>query len=53
MPHYNPPDFLDNTDQRVLAEALDAWLVDNELCRDVTPPVTLEQIRQEDLTLVA
>jgi superfamily II DNA or RNA helicase len=38
--------------RRVLAEGLDAWLVDNELYREVAPPSTLEQIRQEDLVLV-
>jgi hypothetical protein len=40
-------------DRRALAEGLDAWLVDNELYREVAPPSTLEQIRQEDLALVA
>jgi len=42
-----------SNDRRALAEGLDAWLVDNELYREVTQPSTLEQIQQEDLVLVA
>jgi hypothetical protein len=30
-------------------EGLDAWLVENELYREVTPPTVLEQIMREDL----
>lgn len=40
-------------DRRALATGLDAWFVENELYREVTQPTTLEQIRREDLVLVA
>ncbi len=39
-------------DRAALLEGLDAWLVENELYREVTPPTVLEQITEEDLHLV-
>jgi hypothetical protein len=35
-----------------LLHGLDAWLVENELYREVTPPTMLAQITKEDLQLV-
>jgi len=39
-------------DRAALLHALDAWLVENELYREVTPPTMLAQITKEDLQLV-
>ncbi|HDN80640.1 MAG TPA: helicase [Chloroflexi bacterium] len=39
-------------DRRALLEGLDAWLVEHDLYRDITPPSKLEQIKREDLQLV-
>jgi len=35
-----------------LLHGLDAWLVENELYREVVPPTMLAQITKEDLQLV-
>jgi len=46
--------YRDDQNQRVLVEALDEFFVENELYRDVImPKTTLQQIRAEDLRLVA
>lgn len=46
--------YRDDQNQRALVEALDEFFVENELYRDVImPKTTLEQIRAEDLRLVA
>ncbi|MEL7591656.1 MAG: helicase-related protein, partial [Anaerolineaceae bacterium] len=46
--------YRDDQNQRALVEALDEFFVENELYRDVImPKTTLEQIRTEDLQLVA
>ncbi|HEY75753.1 MAG TPA: helicase [Thermoflexia bacterium] len=45
-------DFERTKDRVALLEGLDAWLVENELYREVTPPTVLEQITREDLQLV-
>jgi len=47
-------DYRDTQNQRVLVEALDEFFIENELYRDVVlPKTTLEQVRAEDLRLVA
>jgi superfamily II DNA or RNA helicase len=47
-------EYRDSQDQRTLIEALDEFFIENELYRDVVvPKTTLEQIRAEDLHLVA
>ena len=46
--------YRDDQNQRALAEALDEFFVENDLYRDVVAPkTTLEQVRAEDLRLVA
>jgi hypothetical protein len=45
-------DFERAEDRAALLDGLDAWLVENELYREVTPPTVLEQITREDLRLV-
>jgi hypothetical protein len=45
-------DFERAEDRAALLEGLDAWPVENELYREVTPPTVLEQITREDLRLV-
>ncbi len=45
-------EFETRQDRRALAEALDAWLVDHELYREISQPTVLEQIGEEDLKLV-
>jgi len=35
-----------------LLRGLDAWLVENELYREVTPPTMLAQVTREDLQLI-
>jgi hypothetical protein len=46
--------YRDDQNQRALVEVLDEFFVENELYRDVImPKTTLEQIRAEDLRLVA
>ena len=44
--------FAESEDRPALLEALDAWLVENELYREVTPPTVLEEITRKDLRLV-
>jgi len=47
-------DYRDTQNQRVLVEALDEFFIENELYRDVVlPKTTLEQVRAEDLRLIA
>jgi len=42
------------TPPRALTSGLDAWLVTNDTCQALAPaPSTLEQIRPENLTLIA
>ena len=45
-------DFEAAQDRAALLHGLDAWLVENELYREVTPPTMLAQITREDLQLI-
>jgi hypothetical protein len=40
-------------DVQALAESLDAFFVENELYQEATPPTVLEQIKKEDIQLIA
>ncbi len=46
-------EFEETKDVQAVAESLDAFFVENELYQEATPPTVLEQIKKEDIQLIA